>query len=754
LLTLFAAGLTFLVQPAKAASTLILSNSGRLVGGAYWIYGEFENLDASPVKCDKVTATFYDSNNNLIAIQKRDNSFLSPGFLQVVLPNKKSPFFVMLDNQTQASRVDHYTLEVTTSITSATPLDLRVLTNSSSTDLMGYLHLTGELENAGTTNVTFPKVFVTCYDSNGTVIYNANYIGGSDAILPGQKTNFEIIIGSTWAPLVKSYIFTPDSYVAGTTTPTPTPSVNSAPVGYWKFDEGSGITTSDNSGNGNDGLLKGPIWAAGQTGQALSFDGLNDYVEFANEANFHTVFDGHHPFTVSLWMNFRDTNFCNIWTKGYDEGEDTPPTGGYATFYATNGHLLVSIKASVHDAINVQTNDAYRTNVWEYWTVTYDGSGSYEGIKVYGNGLERQMELLWGESLNNSLVNTVPFRLGGKALENIPDGQSYYNGLLDEVKVYSRVLTEQEIIADMQAPSVTPTATPTTPPSPTPTSTPTSSPSMSTTLEQLVAVAWVPPPEKAAVATAVTIIAVGVASVAVAAAANAASASVRNAAVGTDNNLATEGLKKWLSDFTSSKRKPPLDQKKGSPFKMTKAEAVAYGVSLVVLTLSFSYVKVPDFTQILAVIPTILATAVVVEFVKTFCTVALARSLGVWTEHRLWYFGLAMFVITTFAFGIPFSSPSRSLYHAPQFTKRREGIVASVAILVTIGFAGLFFALLVSGFTLIGSTGLAMCVIMAFLDTLPISPMNGKAVYDHSKAASVALFAGALAIYISWLLFL
>jgi hypothetical protein len=213
-------------------------------------------------------------------------------------------------------------------------------------------------------------------------------------------------------------------------------------------------------------------------------------------------------------------------------------------------------------------------------------------------------------------------------------------------------------------------------------------------------------------------------------------------------------VKKWLADFVSSKRKPTIEQKTGSPFLPTKAEALAYGVSLAVLALSFSYVKVTDLSQILSVLPTILATAIIVEFVKTFALVAFARSRGVWSEHRLWYFGLAMFLLTTFAFGIPFSSPSRSVYHSSKLTKRLEGIVSSAAILVTLAFAAFFFALLASGFTLIGSTGLAMCIIMAFLDTFPAAPMNGKAIYQHSKVLWAVLFVVTLTLYVSWLMLL
>ena len=262
---------------------------------------------------------------------------------------------------------------------------------------------------------------------------------------------------------------------------------------------------------------------------------------------------------------------------------------------------------------------------------------------------------------------------------------------------------------------------------------------------------WNPQPENAAVATVVTAVTLGIASIVVSAASNPAGTSV-SAAATKGSDLIPEILKKWLADFLSTKRKKSIEQKTKSTFAVTKPEILAYGVSLTVLTISFSYVKVPDFTQMLVVAPTILATAVIVEFVKTFSSVAIARRLGVWTEHRLWYFGLIMFLITTFAFGVPFSSPSRALYQEPKLTKRREGMVYSAAIIITLAFAALFFILLVSGFTLIGSTGLAMCTIMAFLDTFPVSPMNGKAIYDHNKVTWATLFVATLAIYLSWLI--
>jgi hypothetical protein len=191
-------------------------------------------------------------------------------------------------------------------------------------------------------------------------------------------------------------------------------------------------------------------------------------------------------------------------------------------------------------------------------------------------------------------------------------------------------------------------------------------------------------------------------------------------------NLLPKSVKKWLATFVMSKRKLAVDERKGSPFIATRSETVVYGISVALLTFSFSYVKVDSLGEILSVLPTVLATSIVVDLVKTFVLVAYARKKRVWAERSLWYFGLATFIVTTFAFRVPFSSPSRSVYHAPKFS-RRVGVVLCVAtIFMSLVFAGLFGVLVFSGFAVIGSTGLAMCIIGAFFDTFPIAPMRGE----------------------------
>ena len=62
-----------------------------------------------------------------------------------------------------------------------------------------------------------------------------------------------------------------------------TSSSSTGPVGYWKFDEGSGTLVSDASGNSNTGtLVNGPTWSTGVKGTALSFDGVDDYADMGS----------------------------------------------------------------------------------------------------------------------------------------------------------------------------------------------------------------------------------------------------------------------------------------------------------------------------------------------------------------------------------------------------------------------------------------------------------------------------------------
>ncbi len=64
------------------------------------------------------------------------------------------------------------------------------------------------------------------------------------------------------------------------------------------FDEGSGTVAKDESGHGNDGTVYGATWVEGKYGKALSFDGMNDYVDVGNPS-----FLSNTAGSISFWVN-------------------------------------------------------------------------------------------------------------------------------------------------------------------------------------------------------------------------------------------------------------------------------------------------------------------------------------------------------------------------------------------------------------------------------------------------------------------
>jgi eukaryotic-like serine/threonine-protein kinase len=267
--------------------------------------------------------------------------------------------------------------------------------------------------------------------------------------------------------------------------------------------------------------------------------------------------------------------------------------------------------------------------------------------------------------------------------------------------------------------------------------------------------AWAPSPVNGAAASVVCLGAVSAAAVVVAAAttvpATAATGGFFDKIIDKVRELIPETFKKWLESFIKSKRKLKIEEKEGSPFLPTKSEIIVYAVSILTLTFSFAYVKVGSINEFLVVLPTFIATSLIVGLVKTYILTVYTRKRGVWAEYKLWYFGIAMFLISTIAFKTPFSSPTRKVNHSKNFTERLGYLLSITAIFVTLAFAAVFFVLLISGFALIGGTGLAMCLISAFFETFPIKPMGGVEIYKYNKVMWAILFLGTLSLYAAWI---
>ena len=81
-------------------------------------------------------------------------------------------------------------------------------------------------------------------------------------------------------------------------------------VAEWHFDEGSGSVVKDISGNGNNGTIYGATWVDGKFGKALSFDGMDDYVEITYGSL--SPIGSLSYFTTEAWIKTSDTSSIGV----------------------------------------------------------------------------------------------------------------------------------------------------------------------------------------------------------------------------------------------------------------------------------------------------------------------------------------------------------------------------------------------------------------------------------------------------------
>lgn len=199
--------LTFNTQLVHAATNVsILSHTGYLDSlGYYHVIGEVQNTGDQAVNFVKITATFYDSNDVVVATE------FTYTMVDVILPNRKSPFDIILADAVQSAKVDHYSLTVTFSAASPKPLGLEILSHSSYIDSIGWMHVVGEIKNIGTETANYVKVIATFYDEAGKVVAAEFTFSDPSDIEPGQKAPFEILLSDERASYAASYELTAES---------------------------------------------------------------------------------------------------------------------------------------------------------------------------------------------------------------------------------------------------------------------------------------------------------------------------------------------------------------------------------------------------------------------------------------------------------------------------------------------------------------------------------------------------------------
>jgi hypothetical protein len=189
---------------------------------------------------------------------------------------------------------------------------------------------------------------------------------------------------------------------------------------WWRLDEnGSTTEGADSTGNNRKIQTYGPTWTVGKFRNGLSFDGTNDYAQ----AFGYKGVTGGDKRTYSFWLKTA-TAGKGILSSGAQSG-----SGSFAFSIESNGKLKVDYGNG-----SVLSNAVLSNNAWHQVVVTLPYNGTVANTKIYIDGA-----ISTGAATNGS--NTVATAATSNVILG-KVGTSYFNGTLDDVRIYTGDLKE------------------------------------------------------------------------------------------------------------------------------------------------------------------------------------------------------------------------------------------------------------------------------------------------------------------------
>jgi hypothetical protein len=306
------------------------------------------------------------------------------------------------------------------------------------TDLRsGWHHIVGV--RSGTTTYLYVDGVLqkTATGSTGSVSNSENFYIGASGTVSQRNPNAivdeaRVYARALTAAEVKAQYdaAAPDKTNTSASTPQGTGRLDSGLVGYWKLDENTGTSAGDTSTGGNTGTItNGPTWTTGRIGSALSFDGTNDYVTMGDIA----AAEGGNQVTAAAWIKQNgSTNERHVLDKGGCTGSSTNSW----ELMVISGEPVFYIPAYGGSATGAGVNVS--DNAWHHLVGTYDGVT----IRIYSDG-----SLVGTQAASVTLgSDTSAVEVGGNCNGGGScAGSCYWNGQIDEARVYDRALSDDEI---------------------------------------------------------------------------------------------------------------------------------------------------------------------------------------------------------------------------------------------------------------------------------------------------------------------
>ena len=218
-------------------------------------------------------------------------------------------------------------------------------------------------------------------------------------------------------------------------------------VGQWKMDGNA----KDATPNSNHGTVTGATLTTdrkGQANKAYSFNGSTDKIVFSDSSNYTATTAGN-GLTVSLWIYSNASQADYAVAVGKWNNSAVATKEWLFRFATSNTWEFRLLDSDNNDSRGRTTTATIPTGTWTHVLGTTDGAAS-PTTKIYFNGVQSDTGDLTGASYNG--MNDTTSKLYFGALENTPSADgSFLNGLLDDVRVYNRVLSATEITALYQS---------------------------------------------------------------------------------------------------------------------------------------------------------------------------------------------------------------------------------------------------------------------------------------------------------------
>lgn len=206
------------------------------------------------------------------------------------------------------------------------------------------------------------------------------------------------------------------------------------PIVWWPFEENTGTTTYDSVSNRLATLSNGPTWTTGRIGNAILFDGVNDYLGVADAP---ALDPGTGSFTVAAWVYTGGS--VNTYGQGILAKETNTGADRYFMSILPSGQLGALFRVDGTTAFEASFGGAVLPlNTWRHVAVTFDRNGVATG---YVNGVAepttRSIASLSGLTFDSTNIVTVGSRSQGSV--------GFFTGRIDDVRYYNSVLSPGDI---------------------------------------------------------------------------------------------------------------------------------------------------------------------------------------------------------------------------------------------------------------------------------------------------------------------